>query len=244
MKPKPVFFQLWDSNRRYIIQEHKFYVTEGRKRLTDQFSDTEQLQKDADAYRDTWLEEKNKSFNPDRDDEGSICDDAYHKGIQHYFALEELGNLARLALISGMFHRWEKFLREYLTSHDSVGCFPGRVKLLNAIRHSNFFEVLELFKGVGLFQNGCLIRDKLDTCRMVVNIYKHGSGKNEDDLKVKLPKLFKPDSGKSFQLYDLYVENEHIVEFSNAIEEFWNSVPESIGDNEIQPVPKWFKDAQ
>ena len=42
---RPVFFQLWESNRLYIIREHRFYVAEGRKRLTDQFSDSDQLSK-------------------------------------------------------------------------------------------------------------------------------------------------------------------------------------------------------
>ena len=240
---KPISFQMCESNRLYIIQEHRFYVTEGRKRLTDQFSDTKQLKKDADAYHDAWLEEKNKSFNPDRDDEGIISEEAFYEGIQYYFDLEELGNLARLALILGMFHRWEKFLREWLTSHDCVGCFPGRVELLKKIRESKFKQVLELFECVNLFQHGCPIRDKLDTCRMVVNTYKHGSGNSQRNLETKRPDLFKPYSGKGLKLYDLYVENQHIEEFSTAIEDFWKSVPECIDDNEFRPVPKWFATA-
>ena len=239
---KPIFFKMHESNRLYIIQEHRFYVAEGRKRLTDQFSDTEQLKKDADAYHDAWLEKKNKSFDPDRDDEGSIYEEAFHEGVQHYFDLEELGNLARLALITGMFHRWEKFLKEYLTSHDSVGCFPDRVNLLKAIWHSKFHQILELFECVNLFQHGCPIRDKLDTCRLVVNTYKHSSGKSEHHLKAKRPELFSP-SVKGLKLYDLYVENKNIKEFSSGIEDFWKSIPDSISEAQFQPVPSWFKKA-
>ena len=243
---KSISFQMWEDNRQYIITEHRFHVTEGRERLTNQFSSSDQLEKDANAYCDALLEGKNKSFNPDRDDEGSICDEIYHEGIQHYFDLEELGNLARLSLIAGIYHRWEKDLKNWMTSNYGIGSFPGRNNLIKKIQKSNFKQLLELFKYENLFQDGCKIKEKLDICRMVVNTYKHGSGESEDNLKVKRPDLFSQDFVKSMKLYDLFVKDKHIEEFASAIENFWKVVPKSFSlpETPTQPIPSWLKKAR
>ena len=233
-----------------MIAEHRFYVSEGKKRLTDQFSNKAKLEKEADTHSEAWLKKMDRHFDPDRHDPADFYEQAHDEGIQHYAALEELGNSARLALISGMFHLWEKSLREWLTSNDCVGYFQVGVLLPNAIWKSNFAQALELFECVNLFQSGCSLREGLDVCRMVVNTYKHGSGSSERDLKVKRPELFdqygwrSKSSLNSFadlaDYSDLYVEDRHIDEFANAIEGFWTKIPEHVTESEFQPIPPWF----
>lgn len=244
---------MWERRRKNLIEEHRFYVGEGRKRLTDQFSDVKKLELDADAYSDAWLKKAGERFDPERHDPADFYEQAYDESIQHYLALEELGNSARLALISGMFHRWEKSLREWLTSNDCVGYFSIGDNLPSAIWKSNFGQVLEIFECVNLFQSGCAVREKLDTCRMVVNTYKHGSGSSERDLKAKRPELFDrygwrtKDGMKKLSDFadysDLYVQDVQIDEFAGAIQDFWKAVPEHITETEFQPVPSWFSKA-
>ena len=244
---------MWEPRRRNLIAEHQFYVSEGKKRLTDQFSDKAKLESEAEEFSAAWLEEAGKHFDPDRHDEGSFYDQAHDEGIQHFAALDELGNSARLALIAGMFHLWERSLREWLTSNDGIGHFRWGDELPKAIWGSNFAQVLELFEGVNLFQNGCSIRHRLDVCRMVVNTYKHGAGPSAEQLKTCRPELFDQFGWRSnsqlasyadsADYSDLYVEDPVIDEFAAAIEEFWQSIPEYITDHEFKPVPKWFQKA-
>jgi hypothetical protein len=246
-------FYMWETRRRNLIAEHKFYVSEGKKRLTDQFADSAKLESEAEEFGNAWLEEAGKHFDPDRHDEGSFYEQAHDEGIEHYQALDELGNSARLALIAGMFHMWERSLREWLTSNDGIGSFRVGEHLPKAIWGSNFSDVLDLFEGVGLFQNGCSIRHRLNVCRMIVNTYKHGAGPSADQLKIDRPELFdqygwrsnsKLSSYADWADYsDLYVQDAVIDEFVSAIEEFWKAIPEHILDTDIDPVPKWFQKA-
>lgn len=245
----PIFY-MWEPRRERLIAEHQFYVSEGKKRLTDQFTDKIALEKEADKFGKVWLEKAGQHFDPDRHDEGSFCEQAHDEGIQHYQALDELGNSARLALISGMFHLWEKSLREWLTSRDGVGYFQQGEELPKAIWGSNFAQVLELFEGAGLFHDSCPIRADIDLCRLVVNTYKHGSGSSFKQLKLKRPDLFDQYDLRSTRNYtcfadysDLYVEDTIIDQFSTAIVEFWKAVPENIFENNFQSVPKWFQKA-
>lgn len=243
-------FWMWEPRRKNLIAEHRFYVLEGKKRLTDQFSDAAKLEREADEYSQAWLEKAGQHFDPDRHDAGSFYEQAYDEGIQHYQALDELGNSARLALISGMYHLWEKSLREWMTSNDCIGYIQQGENLPKAIWKSNFADALEVFECVNLFQQGCVIRESLDDCRMVVNTYKHGAGPSETDLKAKRPELFDQygwratSSASSFadlaDYTDLYVADGNIDEFADAIEKFWNAIPEHITVDEFQPVPSWF----
>lgn len=148
---------------------------------------------------------------------------------------------------------WERSLREWLTSNDGIGHFRVGEHLPKAIWGANFADVLDLFEGVGLFQNGCSIRDRLNVCRMIVNTYKHGAGPSADQLKTDRPELFDQYGWRSnsklsgyadwADYSDLYVQNAVIDEFVSAIEEFWKAIPEHIMDSDIDPVPKWFQKA-
>ena len=241
---------MWEPRRKTLISEHCFYVSEGRKRLTDQFSDPKKLEHEADEFSKAWLEKAGQHFDPDRQDEGSFYEQAHDEGIQHFQALDELGNSARLALISGMYHLWEKSLREWLTSNDCVGSFQCGDHLPEAIWKSNFVQALEIFDCVNLLQKGCNIRETLNVCRMVVNTYKRGAGPREKKLKVKRPELFDQYGWRSrikvsnftdlADYTDLYVADSNIDEFSDAIESFWRAIPEHITESEFQPIPKWF----
>ena len=246
-------FYMWEPRRQNLIAEHKFYVSEGKKRLTDQFSDKARIESEAKEFSEAWLQRAGQYFDPDRHDEGSFYEQAHDEEIQHYAALDQLGNSARLALIAGMFHLWERSLKEWLTSNDGIGHFRLGESLPKEIWKADFSKVLEVFDCIALFQNGCAIRDSLDTCRMVVNTYKHGSGPSEVNLKNKRPEFFDQYGWRanskfagladSVDYSDLYVEDAHIDEFAASIEEFWKQIPEYITQSDFQPIPKWFQKA-
>lgn len=244
------YFYMWEQRKRNLISDHKFFVSEGKARLTDQFSDNQKLEKEADEFAEKWLNEVSEHFDPDRHDPGDFYEQAHNKSMSLYFSLDELGNSARLAVISGMFHAWERELKKWLTSNDGLGHWHRGTELPNAIWRANFGQLFELFQYAGLFPECDPTRVSLDTCRLIVNTYKHGSGDSETYLKTIRPELFDQfdfrlrEPGKTLGSYvdfeDLYVKAEHIDEFSDAIIAFWNAVPEHITDRDLSDVPDWF----
>lgn len=244
------YFYMWGQRRQNLISGHKFFVSEGKARLTDQFSDSQKLEREADDFAEKWLNDASQHFDPDRHDPGDFYEQAHDKSISLYFSLEELGNSARLAVISGMFHAWERELKKWLTSNDGLGHWHRGTELPKAIWRANFSQIFELFEHAGLFPENDTTRVSLDTCRLIVNTYKHGSGDSETNLKAIRLELFdpfdfrlkEPDQtlGSYVDYEDLYVKTEHIDEFSDAIIAFWNAVPENITDKDLSLVPDWF----
>jgi hypothetical protein len=254
--PMDTIFYMWGGRREMLIAEHNFYVAEGKSRITDQFSDNDKLEKEAKAYEDEWMAKMECRFDPDRDDLSDFCEQANEVGITFYQDLSDLGNHARLALISGMFHLWERSLRDWLTSNDGIGYWQRGPALSGAVWKSNFHQIFELLEKAGIFRDNRSrkIKESLDTCRLVVNTYKHGKGESFDELKNKRPELLDQYGLRQEQhaqgLLDyadythLYVTSENIDEFSKAIVGFWQEIPEWITPEDfISSVPKWFDDA-
>lgn len=247
------FFYMWGRNRENLISVHEFYVSEGKARLTAQFSDPQKLEVEADQLAEDWLAKASRHFNPDRHDPAAFYEQAHDESIDFYFALDNLGNTARLALIAGMYHQWERDLKKWLTSRDGTAYWGGGKVLQDAIWRADFGKLFELFEGAGLFTSPSPIKDKLDTCRLVVNTYKHGSGQSEANLLVKRPELFdrygirSQDAGMPWSTQgdyeDLYVGDNHIDEFSAAIVAFWKAIPENVSAEDFKTVPKWFEKA-
>jgi len=246
-------FYMWEKRREDLIATHEFYVTQGKPRITDQFSDEERLKKEADEYAERWLEEIGRHFDPYRHNPEDFLEQAYDEKIQFYQTLEELGNSARLALISGMFHLWERSLREWLTSNDGIGDIRMGAALPKAIWKSNFDQIFELLACAGLFVSSDKAKDTLDTFRLVVNTYKHGVGDSFERLKYKRPEFFDRHNLRSLSHWiysvdyadytDLFVFSEHIDELSEAIIAFWKAIPEYSTENRLTRFPQWFQRA-
>src|SRR3546814_10081673 len=112
-KPDRVLFQMWGPFREFLIADHQFYVTEAKRRLLDQFTD-ESIKADSDRFEREWLANRSSFFDPDRDDEGAIYEQAWDESIAFYERLDDLRNATRLSIIAGMYHEWEKQLRDWL----------------------------------------------------------------------------------------------------------------------------------
>ncbi|MCM3609416.1 hypothetical protein M4D49_28430 [Cupriavidus pauculus] len=48
-----VLFHMWDPYRQSLIEGHRFYVEQARKRLLSQFGD---IEREASAAADAWLD--------------------------------------------------------------------------------------------------------------------------------------------------------------------------------------------
>ncbi len=236
-----VFFQIDEPYREYLIRGQKFYVEQGKSRLLSQF---ENISEAADKHADEWLKEAGEWFNPDYDDPGQFYERAEAEAIDFYGMLVDLRETTLLSITAGMYHQWEKLLRDFLTTEINkwhVGEeFPRRVW------GANFDQIIELLKSMGWDIAATKFYESLDRCRLVVNVFKHGNGGSFKTLCDKHPEFFGdlPSEDPMWIHFDeLKVNEDHLDEFSDAIIAFWNEFPDELTNIDFNEAPEWVKKA-
>lgn len=242
-----VLFQMWEPFRRSLIQGHLFYVEQARKRLLSQFED---IEADADRAAAEWLERSKQHFDPDRHDPGDFYEAANDVGIEFYGLLSGMQEQTRLSVVAGMFHEWDKQLRDWLARE--IQRFHCGENATHKVWSADFRQIADLLKSLGWNILSADYFRALDACRLVVNVYKHGEGRSLSDLKQNYPEyLDDPFSGaggafSNMEYCDhthLKVSDEQVQAFSDAIVAFWNEVPENVFASQINDVPEWFEKA-
>lgn len=242
-----VLFQMWKPFRQSLIKEHSFYVEQARKRLLSQFSD---IEAEADRAAEEWLAQHSQKFNPEYDDAGDFYEWANDVQIEFYGLLEEMREQTRLSVVAGMFHTWDKKLRDWLVReiHHWHRGNNATAKLWSA----DFTQIVELLEGFGWNIRTSNYFPTLDACRLVVNVYKHGDGKSLDALRDHFPEyLDDPFKGMGCLFSDtklrdhthLKVSDDQFQAFSDAILEFWRNVPENTSESQLTAFPDWFEKA-
>lgn len=233
-------FHMWSRFREKLIAEHNFYMEQAKKRLLSQFDN---LEEEANKYSDKWLEKVSHHFDPDRHDPGDFYQQAYEEGIEFYQMLDDMKNRTRLSVVAGLFHEWDKQVRDWMV-REIVHWHRGE-EVKKAVWKANFHDIAELFEGLGWTLKSKNYFSALDKCRLVVNAYKHGDGGAFETIKAQYPDFIKSIGDDSiFREYadhsDLAVTEKHIDDFSSAVVDFWKDVPEYIVDGDHLTAPDWF----
>lgn len=237
-------FQMWEPFRKSLIKGHLFYVEQARKRLLSQFDD---IEADADRAAEEWLEQSGQHFDPDRHDPGDFYERANDVGIEFYGLLSDMREQTRLSVVAGMFHEWDKQLRDWLVCEIQHWHRGDNATL--KVWSADFGQITDLLESFGWNLRRADYFHKLDACRLVVNVYKHGKGKSLDDLIASFPEYldnpFNDFGGtlsntKYLDHTHLKVSDDQFQAFSDAIFAFWCDVPESVVDAD---VPDWFHKA-
>lgn len=235
-----VLFQMWGPFRQSLIAGHLFYVEQAQKRLLSQF---ENIEAEAEKASEVWLEQNSSKFDPDRHDSSDFDQLAHNVGIEFYGLLSDMRDQTRLNFVAGMFHEWEKQLRDWLARE--IRSWHHGPAAAESVWLENFHKITDLLEGLGFALRGTDYFHELDACRLVVNVYKHGDGSALKQLKEEHPKYL---SGPGMMLSsveycdhtDLKVSDEQLQAFSKAIVAFWKAVPESILQSQVKELPKWF----
>lgn len=238
-------FYMWEPYRQSLINAHLFFVEQSKERLLAQFHKLEQV-KCAENFIEKWMLENSHRFDPDFYDEG----DLYHEACERYSTLISLGRQVQFSVVAGMYYEWDKSLRKWLA--DEIRKWHSGETVLGEIWRVDFGKLTELLQTLGWKVREQEYFTKLDACRLVVNIYKHGNGRSFEELKENYPEYL-PDSfgqkrdvfsGSAYLDYtSLKVTEEQMQDFSDAIVAFWQDVPEKIVDHDCLEVPDWFAKA-
>lgn len=243
-----VLFQMTEPVRQLLIDQHLFYVKQAKNRLLLQFSELN-TKESAEQFIKSWMKENQYRFNPGFHDEG----DLYAEACERYHALLDLGNQTRLSVVAGMYHEWEKQLRQWLVDEIKHWCSSEQLK--TEIWKANSGELAELMESVGWDWNEQPCYQVIDACRLVVNVYKHGDGPSIETLRAKYPQFLVDEFAdtaltssdpfyRPLNYMHLKINDTHIQEFSDAIVAFWNDVPDNIHDNQDLSPPAWFSKAR
>lgn len=241
-----VLFNMWGPYRQQRIAEHEFYVGEARRRLLDPFTD-DAMRVDADRYVEEWLQRMGRWFDPERDDPTDHFDQAHDEQIAFYLRLDELRKTTRLSIIAGMYHGWEKQLRDWLTTE--IRHLGPAVHLATELWRRPIDEIFDFMESWRWPLREAPYFEDLRVCNLVVNVYKHGNGRSLDELRHAAPALAgyisdKPEFLRSaLDHTDLTVEDEDLNRFSDAIVAFWHAVPENTFQSAILDEPAWVRRA-
>lgn len=238
---------MWEPFRQNLMAEHCFYVEQAQKRLLSQFDN---MEAEADKAAEEHLDKMSAHFNPDIHDPSDFYEAAYDKGIEFYQLLSELLENTRLSVIAGMFHQWDKNLRDWIVSE--IRHWHHGENVTKSIWRADFTAIIDLLVAVGFDIRKSPFYEQLNAMRLVVNVYKHGDGPSLDELKELFPKFMSDLLGSGSEHHfqtscvnhtAMKVSDMQLKEFSDAILDFWKAVPKDIYLGEELDAPKWFEKA-
>src|SRR5208282_3362876 len=160
---------MYSGNRRAYLERHDFYVEQVRARVLAQFRD---IESEAEKHSEAIYEQLAEL--PGRGDVDLIelADHALESGQERYELLHDLKDQMFLGAIAGMYHQWDKELRDFVErvlSHDVLNA--GQIAWNQ--KSSSIFELLKEFVWDC---TASAFYPVIDACRLVVNVYKHGQG--------------------------------------------------------------------
>lgn len=176
------------------------------------------------------------------DDPFAAYDDAHDAGINYLWSLSEMQNTVLLALTAGMYHQFDKKLREHTIRELSNWCKREIITLM--VWDLSFHRLCELLEWIGLKISGTKYGESIKACNLVVNVYKHGDGDAHRKLSCNHPEYYPYATGfrrgKSEPKHDdLHVSEEQFVSFSDSITSFWKAVPEECYYLDLKEPPTW-----
>lgn len=240
-------FQMWEPFRQSLMVEHRFYVEQARKRLLSQFGN---MEAEAEKAAEEHLEKMSIHFNPDKHDSSDFYEAAHEKSIEFYQLLSDMHEATRLSVTAGMFHQWDKNLRDWIVRE--MHHWHHGENAIRAIWKADFPAIMDFLVAFGFDVKALPSYARLDAMRLVVNVFKHGNGRSLDELKKSFPEFISDplggDGAHQFLLQysdhtDMKVSVAHLDQFSEAILDFWKAVPKEIFLREETDAPKFFENA-
>ncbi|MBJ7535797.1 hypothetical protein JDN40_16950 [Rhodomicrobium vannielii ATCC 17100] len=240
-----VLFQMTEQVRKDLIDRHLFYVDEARKRLFSQFDD---IEAEADGIPDKWLEQHEHLFDPERHDPSDFYEAAIHARDNFYDLLSDMRERTQLSVIAGMFHEWDKQLRDWLVSE--IRRFNQNDTISSEVWNVDFDKIAQRLESLGWKIRDKEYFHKLDACRLIVNVYKHGNGKALKTLQKRYPDYYRnPFQHSRSRVWrstvpnhkDVRINDAQFRAFSDAIVSFWEAVPESTFESQVGSLPIWLE---
>ena len=229
MKPQIL---MWSSERNHLLACHDFYMEQVKVRLLRNFDNMEE---EADQINNK-IYERLVALESEGGDMAARADIARHDGMEFYLLLSHMKTQTTLGALASLYHQWEKDFRGFMQRQLSASRDGDEVKDYFWKSKTTFeclFNTIEKF--------GWPIRESsffhlLDSCHLIVNVYKHGKGPALDALIKNYPQYLKgryKDSAESSSLAaprheDLAVTEAEFDQIGEGIRQFWTDFPKRL----------------
>lgn len=227
---------MWSGTRDMIIGRHEFYVQQVKQRVLSQFQD---IEGEANRHAESEYQRLGSMPGSEHSDMSQIAEVAGDRAQERYGLLADLKKQQLLGALAGMYHQWDKDLRDFLEREFQTYYQSSDVE--KVVWKSNVSNLLGLLCDQGWDCRGAGFFPLIDACRLVVNVYKHGKGASLKDLDARYPEyLNRPLSGLLAEetlfahMTDhewLEVSEEQFDVFADAFRSFWKEFPERLSLN-------------
>lgn len=240
-----VLLQMSPDKRRRIIAGMEFYLAQARKRLLVGF-DPSAMEDEARTFAETHFHAIGRQFDPENHDVSDVADAAWEAAADFHIRLIDMRRETMLSIVAGMYHTWEKQLREWLVQEFSHSF--DMTALRPRLWQKKTDDLFTLLTGLGISPYSEPFTSIIDECRLVVNVYKHAEGTSFEDLKARQPRYFgmalRDGSLSPYTAPEhLEVTDEDIGLFHQAISDFWKFLPDNVPWPHDGTVPDWFAKA-
>jgi hypothetical protein len=173
---------MWHGIRERILSRHDFYLAQVKTRVLSQFQD---IEGEAESFATAEYERGGAMPYDESIDMADVAEWATDRGHERYALLHDLKKQLILGALAGIYHQWDKDLREFIErelSHNYEMDYVRKIAWDPNIE--NVFDVLSQF--------GWNIKDRIwfaniDASRLIVNVYKHGKGRSLEQLAKLYP---------------------------------------------------------
>jgi hypothetical protein len=154
-------------------------------------------------------------------------------GQAHFDSLTNLKRQVYLGALAGLYYQWECDLRSFLDNEFHFD-ESDQASIDKRVWKPEIEQIFKILERCGWDYRSRTFFAPLNTCRLVVNTYKHGRGKSMDELIALRPDLFhhplaemKIDVGQDdhFDHEWLEISEADVRAFASAMEEFWREFP-------------------
>ena len=218
------------SNRRYALDLIGAYSDGFARRILPGFDN---IEAEATAAAETLFRDRMNQlagFDGPDEDEGFAADDAQEHGFSVYSDLEFVRRQVTGLAIAGLYHLWERLLKEFLVRE--FGQFNPPIVPREKVLGAEFRPLVGMLKNQGWEIAKESFYLDLDVLRLVVNVVKHGDGKSCQALLTQEPGLFMdfghPWANKGRGADDLRLTGYHFIRFVGATRAFFERFPERL----------------
>ena len=219
---------MWSSERDQLLARHDFYMEQVKVRLLRRFDNMEE---EAEQINNE-MHERLAALESEGGDMAARAEIARHDGMEFFLLLSHMKTQTTLGALASLYHQWEKDFRGFMQRQRILVKEKG-----NEVKDyfwdcetEDLFDALEKF-GWSIRKNQ--FYHSLNSCRLIVNVFKHGKGKSLDSLIEDYPQYLKgrfSDSAESSFVAtprheDLAVTEEEFDQIGKGIRQFWTDFP-------------------
>lgn len=225
------------GTRKLLLARHDFYVEQTDKRVLAHFQD---IEAEASRYGEGEFLRLSSMLDDGTRDEGDVAEAADYRAQEFYSLLSDLKDQTLLGSLAGLYHQWEKDLREFIEWE--LNHYADRREVRKVAWGSNLGDVLGLIQDFGWTTRSEPFFPDVDACRLIVNVYKHGQGHALNQLAERFPEFvarpfYNWPAAFSTDFLDhewLKVTPEQFSRIAGALRAFWTVFPERLLSTGVQ----------